>query len=221
MISADTRNVRPSTHNATNSSSSDENTLNPCNHCAKTASRANEADASGKVPKAATSPSEFAEVRCSWSTRLGIDASFAGPQSSDRISSANETTTRPVSVSTNGKSASSAARPKSQAIMTRRRSKRSTMTPPTVARKNPGTTRATITRLTAAPEPPDTRAAIARIAMIPIQSPRLDTTWATQSLKNERVPKTRQNAGGTPVSSGDGGMKGAGFFSAMAGSGYL
>src|SRR5215207_8304930 len=213
MINADTRNVTPSTQSARNSRSTsrEENALKPLSQAAAYASSANASDATGKVPKAAKRPSEFAEVSCFVSTRLGMDASFAGPHSNERISSANDTRTSPTRLSTNGSNARSPARPKSQATITRRRSKRSTITPPTVARKKPGTTRATITRLTAAPDPPDTRAAIARIAMIPIQSPRLDTTWATQSLKNERVPKTRQNAGGRPVSSGDAGMNGAGF----------
>ena len=83
------------------------------------------------------------------------------------------------------------------------------MTPPTVPRKKPGTTRASITRLTAAPELCDTRAAMARIAMRPIQSPVLEMTWASQSRKYERVPNTRHGAGGTGAASGRGGMKGA------------
>ena len=73
----------------------------------------------------------------------------------------------------------------SQATITLRRSNLSTITPPTVARKKPGTTRVTITRLTAAPELLETRAAIARMAMSPIQSPKLETTCASQSRKND------------------------------------
>ena len=98
----------------------------------------------------------------------------------------------------------------SQVTITLRRSKRSITTPPTVPRKNPGTTRATMTRLTAAPELSDTRVAIARIAIRPIQSPMLDTTCASQRRKYALVPKTRQGADGTGGSSGLAGMKGAG-----------
>src|SRR5437763_1413405 len=213
MINADTRNVSPSTHSARNSRSTfrEAKALKPLSHIAVYESSAKAREASGNVPNAAKRPSEFADVSCFVSTRFGMDASFAGPHSNERISSKNDTMTSPIKLSTNGSTARSPARPKSHATMTRRRSKRSTITPPTVARKNPGTTRATITRLTAAPDPPDTRAAMARIAMIPIQSPRLETTWATHNLKNERVPKTRQKAGGRPVSSGEAGMNGAGF----------
>ena len=71
------------------------------------------------------------------------------------------------------------------------------ITPPTVPRKKPGTTRVTITRLTAAPELFDTRAAIARMAMRPIQSPRLETTCAIQSRRNGRLSNTRHGLGGT------------------------
>ena len=97
----------------------------------------------------------------------------------------------------------------SQNTITLRRSKRSMITPPTVPRKKPGTTRASITRLTAAPELSETRAAMARIAMSPIQSPVLETTCAIQSRKNDLVPKTRQSSGGTGASSGLRGMNGA------------
>ena len=67
----------------------------------------------------------------------------------------------------------------------------------------------TITRLTAAPELSETRAAIARIATSPIQSPRLETTCASQSRKNDCVPNTRHGAGGIGGSSASGGMNGA------------
>lgn len=69
-----------------------------------------------------------------------------------------------------------AARPRSQVTMVRRRSQRSTRTPPTGARKNPGSIRAAITSPTAASLPPDTLAARAMMATSPIQSPRLETT---------------------------------------------
>ncbi len=144
----------------------------------------------------------LADASCSGSTRFGTDASFAGPHSNVRISSANEKTTSQPMLSTKGSNASSDARPMSHHTITRRRSNRSMMTPPTVPRKKPGTTRATITRLTAAPELSETRAAIARIAMRPIQSPVLEMTCASQRRKYERVPKTRHGAGGTGAASG-------------------
>ena len=59
----------------------------------------------------------------------------------------------------------------SHSTITLRRSKRSMITPPTVPSRKPGSTRVVITRLTAAPELSETRAAMARIAMSPIQSP--------------------------------------------------
>ena len=93
--------------------------------------------------------------------------------------------------------------------ITLRRSNRSTITPPTVPRRNPGSTRVTITRLTAAPELSETRAAIARIAMSPIQSPRLEITWASHNRKNDCVPNTRHGAGGIGGLSASGGMNGA------------
>jgi len=49
-----------------------------------------------------------------------------------------------------------------------------------------------------------------RIAKNATQSPRLEKTWESQSLKNGRVPKSRHGAGGIDVSSDEGGMKGAG-----------
>ena len=76
-----------------------------------------------------------------------------------------------------------ADRPMSQATIVRRRSHRSTSTPPTGARKNPGSIRAAMTSPIAASLPPETRAASATTATSPIQSPRLETTWAIQSRK--------------------------------------
>ena len=67
--------------------------------------------------------------------------------------------------------------------MVRRRSHRSTRTPPNGARKNPGSIRAAMTNPMAASLPPETRAARAMMATSPIQSPRLETTWAIQSRK--------------------------------------
>ena len=70
------------------------------------------------------------------------------------------------------------------------------ITPPTVPRKKPGSTRVTMTRLTAAPELLDTRAAMARMAISPIQSPRLETNCAVHSRKKVLLPNSRQGAGG-------------------------
>ena len=108
---------------------------------------------------------------------------MAGDHSSVRISSRNEARNSPSSVSTNGSVATMADRPMSQMTIVRRRSHRSISTPPTGARKNPGTMRAAITRPTAAELPCDTRAASATTATRPIQSPRLETTWAIHSRK--------------------------------------
>ena len=66
-------------------------------HDATAASNANINDPTGNVPKAATSPSEFADA--SWSgslTMFGTLASLAGPQSSVITSMENEITTRPT-----------------------------------------------------------------------------------------------------------------------------
>src|SRR4051812_44227994 len=122
----------------------------------------------------------------------------------------NETTTSCQSWSTNGSVAMRAARPRSQHTITLRRSNRSTMTPPKVARKNPGTIRTAITRLNAAVASSAILLVSWRIAMKPTQSPRLEKTCASQSLKNGRVPKSRQGAGGIECSSEEGGMNGAG-----------
>ena len=56
-------------------------------------------------------------------------------------------------------------------------------------------TRVVMTRLTAAPELFDTRAAIARMAIRPIQSPRLDTTCAIQSRRKGLLSKHPPRAG--------------------------
>ena len=121
----------------------------------------------------------------------------------------NETSTSSASEFTNGRVQMSAARPRSQHTITLRRSNRSTITPPSVARKKPGTIRTAMTRLNAAADPFDTRSVSWRIAKKPTQSPRLEKTWASQSLKNGRVPKSRHGAGGIECSSDEGGMKGA------------
>src|SRR5262245_16522022 len=83
------------------------------------------------------------------------------------------------------------------------------VTPPTVPSKKPGNTRVVMTRLTAAPELFDTRAAMARIAISPIQSPKLEMTCASHRRKNDLVPNTRHIADGTGGVSASGGMKGA------------
>ena len=97
----------------------------------------------------------------------------------------------------------------SHSTITLRRSKRSMMTPPTVPSRKPGSTRVVITRLTAAPELFDTRSAIARMAMRPIQSPRLETNCAVQSRKKVLLPNTRHGASGIGGSDASEGMNGA------------
>src|SRR6476620_728543 len=92
MINADTRKVSPSTQSARNSRSTfrEANALKPLSHTAEYESSANASEANGNVPNAAKRPSEFADVSCFVSTRLGIDASFAGPHNNERISSKND-----------------------------------------------------------------------------------------------------------------------------------
>ncbi len=97
----------------------------------------------------------------------------------------------------------------SHSTITLRRSNRSMMTPPTVPSRKPGSTRVVITRLTAAPELFDTRFAIARTAIRPIQSPRLEMNCAVQSRKKVLLPKTRSGESGIGGSDASAGMNGA------------
>ena len=77
----------------------------------------------------------------------------------------------------------------SQTTITVLRFQRSTSTPPSDARKNPGIMRALMTRAMAVSgELPPTRAVIDRTATSPIQSPSDDTTWASHSRKNDVDP---------------------------------
>ena len=145
----------------------------------------------GKVPYAAASENELAEASFSDATRLGTDASLAGDHSSVSTSSTSEATNRPQTVFTNGRVSRTRPRPTSQPTMTRRRSQRSTSTPPTEARKNPGIIRALMTRAMAASgDPFPTRAVRVRMANRPIQSPMDDTTWASQRRKNDVDPSS-------------------------------
>ncbi len=66
-----------------------------------------------------------------------------------------------------------------------------------------------MTRLNAAAESFETRPVSWRMAKKPTQSPRLEKTCASQSLKNGRVPNSRHGAGGIECSSDEGGMNGA------------
>ena len=76
--------------------------------------------------------------------------------------------------------------------MTFLRSQRSTSTPATGPKKNPGTMRAAMTSETApAPAPPPMRAARMMIAEKPSQSPSDDTTCTSQRRKNSCEPKRR------------------------------
>ena len=110
---------------------------------------------------------------------------------------------------TNGRHTSRLARPMSHRTITLRRSNRSMITPPTVPSRKPGRTRVVMTRLTAAPELSETRAAMARMAMSPIQSPRLDTHCANQSRKKAFDPNTRHGASGMGGAETSDGMNGA------------
>jgi hypothetical protein len=133
-------------------------------------------------------------------TRLGTDASLAGDHTSVSTSRSNEATNRPNTESTNGSVPITRPRPMSQITMTFLRSQRSTSTPPTEARKKPGIIRALMTRATdASGDEPPTRAARARMATRPIQSPREETTCATHRRKNELDPRSLNR----PGSSGD------------------
>ena len=139
---------------------------------------------------------------------FGTVASFAGPHRSVSTSMRNESTTSPSKLSKNGSSASNPARPMSQLTITTLRFHRSTSAPPNGARMKPGSIRAVITRPTAVPEL-ETLVASARIATSPIQSPRLDTTCASQIRMNPGTRNTDRE-GGIGWSSGWAGMNGAG-----------
>ena len=162
---------------------------------ATTASAAAIAAPIGNVPYDATSDRVFADASLSSGTKCGTDASFAGPHSSVMISMKNDAITSSHRLLTNGTVQISAARPRSQSTMILRRSKRSTMTPPSVARKNPGSMRAPMTRLSAAAELFDSCAVMPRIAKRPTQSPRLENTCAIQRRRNALEPKSRNDSG--------------------------
>ena len=66
-------------------------------------------------------------------------ASLAGDHSRVSTSSTSEARTRPMRLCTNGRQTITAARPRSQPIITRLRSHRSTSTPASGPKKNPGT----------------------------------------------------------------------------------
>src|SRR5437588_4042511 len=139
----------------------------------------------GKVPYAAASDNELADVSRSVGTRLGTDASLAGDQASVHTSSTREARTRPATLCTNGSVHSTPARMRSQVTITLLRSQRSIITPATGARKKPGMMRADITRPTAAPpEPEPNDAARTVMARKPNQSPNDETTCAIHSRKN-------------------------------------
>ena len=155
---------------------SDFSASKPPSQVATTESTAAMPAARGNVPYDATRESVLADARFSSGTKWGTDASFAGPQSNVMISMKKDATTSSARLLTNGNVEISAARPRSHNTMIRRRSKRSTITPPSVARKKPGSIRAPITRLMAAADPSETCAVIPRMAIRPTQSPRLEKT---------------------------------------------
>src|SRR3954465_2443108 len=118
--------------------------------------------ATGNVPYAATSESEFAGARCVFGTRFGTYASFAGDHSSVATSSTSDAMTSVHTWSMKGSVHSTAARVTSHATITFLRSQRSTSTPAIGARKKPGTMRADSTsEIAAAGELPPTRVAMA------------------------------------------------------------
>ena len=119
-ISAETTNDAASTRSASTSWSTlrSRSAWNDPSHAASAARSEKMIDANGNVPYDATSDSVFADASCSGSTRLGTDASLAGPHSSVRTSSANENTTSQPRLSTSGSSASSVARPTSHHTIT-------------------------------------------------------------------------------------------------------
>ena len=93
---------------------------------------------------------------------------------------------------TNGSSAITTARPISQLTITFLRSQRSTSTPASGPKKNPGTMRAAMTsEIAPAPAPPPMVAAKRMIAEKPNQSPVAETTCTSQSRKNSWLPKRR------------------------------
>ena len=110
--------------------------------------------------------------------------------------------------SQNGKTARSPARPMSHDTITTLRFHRSMSAPPSGANKNPGSMRATMTNPTAVAEF-DTLEAMARIAIRPVQSPRLETNCAPKSGMKPGTWNTRHGAGGIASRSAAGGMNGA------------
>ena len=143
------------------------------------------------MPYAATSESELAAVSCSLGTKLGTMASFAGPHRDVANSRINDTSTSAHTRSMNGIASSTKARRMSQPIKSRFRLTLSTMTPPTEAKKNPGSTLATITSAIADPGwSPPIRRAISIMARNPIQSPNALTICAIHRRRNAGLPNT-------------------------------
>ena len=124
---------------------------------------------------------------------------MAGPHSMVNASRSSEARNRPTRVSTNGRATMTRARPTSHVTMVRLRSHRSTSTPATGPKKNPGTIRAASTRLSAAPSFPEPNR-MARMAMAskPSQSPVADTTWASHNRKKAGVPNRRARSARRP-----------------------
>ena len=203
MIVADARKVATSNHMA-NVSGPREWTPNVFpNDCVTLTRTANTAEEMGNVPYAAARDSELAEGRNERSTRFGTDASLADDHRSVNSSRSSDARNSAGMFLTNGRVARTRARPTSQNTMVRLRSSRSARTPMNGPRNKPGTTRADRTRPTAVPEsPPPTLAAMAVMAISPIQSPSDETTWAIHSREYAWDPNIRvtRSARGGPGS---------------------
>jgi len=74
--------------------------------------------ATGNIPYAAATLSEFAVVNFDFGTRSGTIASLAGDHNMVMTSKANDATTSPTNEFTKGSVTNTAALPKSHAIMT-------------------------------------------------------------------------------------------------------
>ena len=170
------------------------------------------APASGNVPYEATSESEFAVARFSSGTKCGHRRVLRRPpQQREDLDEERDDHQQPEAVDERQRRDAARPRPRSQHTITLRRSNRSTITPPSVARKKPGTMRTPdheAERGRRAVRRPGRRARGSRRSRP--SRPGSRTTCASQSLKNGRVPNSRHGAGGIECSSDEGGMNGAG-----------
>ena len=123
------------------------------------------------------------------------------PQQREHLEHQRRRRTGPRPCSTNGRETSTTARPRSQVTITFLRSQRSTSTPPTGARKNPGTMpgahHQADGRLRRAAARPGRR--WTAMATSPSQSPSAETTWASHRRKNDGEPRSWRPADGLLV----------------------